>query len=109
MEKHGIDLHNNFKGHKAQIHEGGHRVPFIARWPKKIKAASSCKQTICLNDFMATCAELLNVKLADDSAEDSTSILSLLMGDKKSLPDRPMVVHHDFGGAFRHFGVSYCL
>lgn len=100
LESHGVDLHHHFKGHKAQIHEGGHRIPFIVRWPERIKAASTCSQTICQNDFMATVADLLNVRLPHNAAEDSTSILPLLTGQASTLPDHPMVVNHDIGGNF---------
>jgi arylsulfatase A len=100
LESHGIDLHHHFKGHKAQIHEGGHRVPFVARWPAKIKAGSTCSETICLNDFMATVADVLDTDLPEDAAEDSTSILPLLTGETTGLPKRPSVVNHDIGGRF---------
>jgi arylsulfatase A len=96
----GVDLNNHFKGRKLEIHEGGHRVPFAARWPGKIKPGSTCSQTICLNDFMATAADMLDFELPDDAAEDSTSILPLLLGEKRSLPNRPWVVNHDFKGGF---------
>lgn len=100
LESHGVDLHYHYRGHKLQIYEGGHRVPFIVRWPTYVDAASTCSQTICLNDFMATVADLLDVDLPDDAAEDSTSILPLITGGKTDLPDHPMVVNHDFKGGF---------
>ena len=100
LEAHGIDLRHHFKGHKAQIHEGGHRVPFVARWPGEIKAGSTCRETVCLNDFMATAADMIDFELPENSAEDSVSILPLLTGEKESLPDRPLVVNHDIGGNF---------
>ncbi|NWK56577.1 arylsulfatase [Verrucomicrobiaceae bacterium N1E253] len=100
LEQHGVDLHHHFKGHKAQIHEGGHRVPFIVRWPGKTQAGSHCDQTICLNDFMATTASLLDVTLPDNAAEDSTNILPLITGQQSSLPQRPLVINHDIQGKF---------
>ena len=100
LKKHGIILDDKLRGTKASIYEGGHRVPFIVRWPAKIKAGSSCNETICLNDFMATVADLLKVKLDDNTAEDSYSILPLLTGEKKELAEHPMVVHHDYKGRF---------
>ena len=100
LESHGIDLHHHFRGHKSEIYEGGHRVPFVARWPAKIKAASSCDETICMNDFMATVADLLDVSLPENAAEDSTSMLKLLTGASTELPDHPCVVNHDIGGGF---------
>ncbi len=69
---------------KASIYEGGHRVPFLARWPGKIQPASTCNQTICLNDLLATCAELLNQKLPPEAGEDSCSLLPALLGNAKN-------------------------
>ncbi|MFK7911853.1 MAG: sulfatase-like hydrolase/transferase, partial [Akkermansiaceae bacterium] len=100
LEKHGVDLHHHFKGHKAQIHEGGHRVPFVVRWPGKTAAGSRCDDVVGLNDFMATVADMLDAKLPENSAEDSTSILPLITGKAKSLPNRPFVVNHDYRGRF---------
>jgi len=99
LESHGIDLHYHYKGHKAQIHEGGHRVPFIVRWPGKVKAGSSCHETICLKDFMATVAAITGAELPTDAAEDSNDILPLMQG-KPSLPDHSCVVNHDYRGGF---------
>ena len=64
------------------------------------KAGSTCDETIGLNDFMATVADLLNVKLPDTAAEDSFSILPLLTGEKTALPGHPSVVNHDISGRF---------
>ena len=89
-----------FRGAKGNLYEGGLRIPSMARWPGKIKAGSTCKETVGLNDFMATVADILKVKLDENTAEDSYSILPLLTGEKDSLPDRPMVVNHDYGGKF---------
>jgi len=50
-------------------------VPFVARWPGRIKPGSVCDDTVCLNDFLATCAEIVNAKLPDNAGKDSVSIL----------------------------------
>jgi len=88
-----------FRGYKADIFDGGHRIPFIARWPGRIQAGTQSDQLICLNDLMATCAELLGAKLPDNAGEDSVSILPALLGmaDK---PLREAVVHHSINGSF---------
>lgn len=65
---------------KSSIYEGGHREPFVARWPGRIAAGSLCAQTICLNDFFATCADLVKKELPQNAAEDSVSILPCLLG-----------------------------
>jgi arylsulfatase A-like enzyme len=87
------------RGHKADIFEGGHRVPFIARWPGKIPAGSTSEQIICLNDFMATCAELAGAQLPANAAEDSVSLLPVLQG-KVTAAVHEAVVHHSINGSF---------
>lgn len=77
---------------KGSIYEGGHRVPFLARWPGKIKAGSVTDDTICLNDLMATCAAIVGAKLPDDAGEDSVSILPHLLGTAKG-PVREATIH----------------
>jgi arylsulfatase A len=80
------------RGEKTSIYEGGHRVPFLARWPGKIKAGSVCHDTICLNDLMATCAEVVGAKIPDNAGEDSVSILPDLLGTAKG-PVREATIH----------------
>ena len=53
-----------------------------------------------MNDFMATVADILDVSLPENSAEDSTSILKLLTGEASELPNHPSVVNHSLGGQF---------
>ena len=98
LEK-GHDPSYVFRGHKADIWDGGHRVPFIVRWPGKIKADSTSEQLVGLVDFMATGADVLGIKIADDAAEDSVSFLSVLLG-KANRPVREALVHHSISGKF---------
>lgn len=65
---------------KRSIYEGGHRVPFIARWPGKVKPGSINDHTVCLNDLMATAAEIVGVKIPDNAGEDSVSLIPELLG-----------------------------
>jgi arylsulfatase A len=88
-----------FRGHKADIYEGGHRIPFIARWPGRIKAGSRCDDTICLTDLMATVADIVGTQLPDNAGEDSFSILPDLFGTA-SRPVREATVHHSVNGSF---------
>ena len=80
------------RGCKTSIYEGGHREPFFAIWPGKIKPGSVCDDTICLNDLLATCAEVVGAKLPDNAAEDSVSILPDLLGSAKG-PVREATIH----------------
>jgi arylsulfatase A len=82
---------------KTSIYEGGHRVPFLARWPGKIKPGTVCDDTICLNDLMATCAEIVGAKLPDNAAEDSVSVLPALL-DADNGPAREATIHQSMRG-----------
>ena len=98
LEKQGHFPSANMRGYKADIWDGGHRIPFIARWPGVTKPGTTCGQTICLTDLLATCAGILDVRLPDDAGEDSVSILPLLRGQDRPL--REAVVHHSINGMF---------
>jgi len=88
-----------FRGYKADIYEGGHRVPFLVRWPGKVAANTTSAQTICLTDFMRTAAQIVNVTLPDNAAEDSVSLLPALLGRDRG-PLREATVHHSINGSF---------
>jgi arylsulfatase A-like enzyme len=90
----------NLRGQKADIWDGGHREPFIARWPGVIQAASTSAELICLGDLMATCAEIVGRKLPENAAEDSFSFLPALAGTTSGTPVRPAIVHHSGDGMF---------
>jgi arylsulfatase A-like enzyme len=87
------------RGYKADIWDGGHREPFIARWPGVIKPSSISNQLICLSDLFATFAELFNEPLLENAAEDSISFLSEL-NQTDGLYKRNAIVHHSGNGMF---------
>lgn len=89
-----------FKGHKADIYEGGHRVPFIVRWPGEVKKGVISDEIICLTDFMATCAEILGDTLLDNEGEDSYSILPIIEAGQMRSSSRADIVHHSVDGEF---------
>jgi arylsulfatase A len=84
------------RGYKADVWEGGHRVPFIVRWPGVVKAGSHCDQLVMQADFMATFAEVLGAKLPANAGEDSFSLLPLLRGADK--PIRQHAISHASSG-----------
>ncbi len=94
IEKWGHRANDGLRGQKADIWEGGHRVPFIARWPKKIKAGSTSNETICLTDMMATFAAILGQQLPINAGEDSFNILPALLDQKLNQPFREGFVLH---------------
>lgn len=81
-----------YRGCKSDIWEGGHRIPFVVRWPGMIPAGTRCGQTICLTDLFATIAELVGFEYGDNTAEDSFSALGLMHGD--NAPIREYVMNH---------------
>lgn len=100
LEKQGHYPSAYLRGTKADAWDGGHRVPFIVRWPAgHVAAGSKCNQLACLTDFMPTCAEILGDKLPEDVAEDGVSFLPALHGEKIA-DERAAVVHHSISGKF---------
>ena len=98
-----------WRGIKRDQWEGGPRVPFIARWPKKIKDGSTSAQTICLTDVMATCAALTGATIPPNAAEDSYNILPVLLGQAGDKPIREYTLHQtiSLALAIRHGNWKY--
>ncbi|MBN1642165.1 MAG: arylsulfatase, partial [Anaerolineae bacterium] len=67
----GHKSNGELRGQKADIWDGGHREPFVARWPQRIAPATTSDQLVCLSDLLATCAEIVDFPLPADSAQDS--------------------------------------
>ena len=93
MKAQGHASSEKFRGMKAHRYEGGHRVPFIAKWPSKLAAGTTSESTINFTDFFATFAELLGINPKEEfpSAEDSHSFLTALLKPEKRLARPPMV------------------
>lgn len=85
-----------FRGIKGDIYEGGHRVPFIVKWPGKIPKGNKVDTAICLTDIFKTIVELTGGVIPKDSAEDSFSFLPILSGEKENV-NRPPIIHHSGG------------
>jgi arylsulfatase A-like enzyme len=91
----------NLRGSKADIWDGGHRVPFLVRWPGKVEAGSNSDQLICLTDLFATVTDILGQSILGQTCEDSVSFLPALYG-KKIESTRNGVIHHSFSGHFAY-------
>jgi len=94
------DLQNHWRGMKADAFEGGHRVPFIVRWPGRIKAGAKSDQIISLVDIMATCADAAGAKLPESAAEDSVNLMEILKGGTAKGPLHEAVICHSSSGVF---------
>lgn len=87
-----------YRGYKSDLFEGGHRVPFIARWSGTIKAGTTSNALVEQLDLFATAAELVGAKIPDHAAEDSVSLLPLLRGQAQSA--RTALISHSAEGRF---------
>lgn len=94
------DLQNHWRGMKADAFEGGHRVPFIVRWPGHIKPGTQSDQIISLVDIMATCADTVGIKLPETAAEDSVSLMPVLKGNDVNGSLHEAVICHSISGRF---------
>ena len=100
IEKWGHRANMEYRGQKADIHEGGHRVPLIVSWPGRVPAASSSGHLTALTDLYATIAEVVGAKPGADDGVDSETILPELLGDSGGQAPRSPVVHHSVRGMF---------
>jgi arylsulfatase A len=97
LAAHGHLPSGPLRGHKADLFEGGLRVPFVARWPGTVAAGTESAQIVCQTDIMATLAEILGRPLPDDAGEDSISFLAALRGAEGR---RDHLVSHSINGSF---------
>ena len=88
----------DWRGTKADVWEGGHRVPFVVRWPGVVEAGSESAATVVHTDLYATLADVVGETPGPDAAEDSVSMLPLLRG--QTTTRGVAVVHHSSGGMF---------
>ncbi|WOH39498.1 arylsulfatase [Thalassotalea fonticola] len=97
MQEQGHFSSMDYRGLKGSLYEGGHRVPFIVRWPNVVKAGAKTDYHGSLVDMMATAADINGVTLADNAGEDSVSFLPVLQGKKVDDKNRGIVYHSDAG------------
>ena len=94
IEEHGHRSAGQWRGMKADAWEGGHRIPYIARWPGVIKAGSKSNALTTTTHLLATLADLLQVPLTSQVGEDSHSIWPVLSGNASSISGQLGIVHH---------------
>ncbi|MFX0075326.1 MAG: sulfatase-like hydrolase/transferase, partial [Candidatus Hermodarchaeota archaeon] len=99
-EDYGHLSNGPWRGQKGDIWEGGHRIPLIVKWPNHIQSKGVSNETLCLVDFFATFAALLELSTSDRYAEDSFNMLPILLGEKQSQSIRNSLVHHSWIGRF---------
>ncbi len=99
VREHGHYSMGDLRGIKRDAWEGGHRVPFVARWPEVTPAGAICDELVSLSDLMATCAHVVGAELGSGEGEDSVSFVPMLRG-AVTTPTRSFAIHHSAAGVF---------
>jgi arylsulfatase A len=95
----GHQCNGPYRGQKSDAWDGGHRVPFLARWPGRIPAGTVCEETLCLTDVLRTCCGFAGVDVPVGDAEDSCDVSHLFLAISEA-PRALPVVHHSIDGSF---------
>ena len=98
LKEHGHDPSSGFRGHKADLYEGGHRVPFIVRWPKAIKAGQKTDAMACHTDLYTTLEAITGQTRQDVGGEDGYNLVPIFNGQSTS--GRATLVSHSISGHF---------
>lgn len=93
IERYGHRSSGPWRGIKGDAWEGGHRVPLVARWPGTVGPGTTCDQTVCFTDLLATLAAIVGTELPHDAGEDSYNLLPLLRGEPLDGPLREATLH----------------
>ncbi len=96
----GHRINSALRGQKTEVYEGGHRVPFVVRWPNRVNSNVVSDALVANTDLLATFAELLDRKLPADAGEDSFSMLGTLLGRRTGKPSRQSLVTDSVMGTF---------
>jgi arylsulfatase A-like enzyme len=99
IERYPHRANASWRGEKADVWEAGHRIPFMVRWPGHVPADAVSDETGSLTDLMATLADVLQVKLPENVAEDSFDLLPVWLG-QKHVPVRKTIIDHSIDGMF---------
>ncbi len=97
MYEHRPNYH--FRGQKADIYEGGHRIPYIVRWPGQIPSGSVCPLLISTTDFFATMAGITGTEPPPGVAEDSYDMADVYLHLTEE-PIRNVMIQHSLNGSF---------
>jgi len=90
----------HLRGCKRDNWDGGHRVPFVCRWPGRIPAGQTSGQVACLTDILATTVAAAGGAAGDHAGEDSVSLLEIMLGEAAETIGRDAVIHHSSNGSF---------
>ncbi|MDA7858952.1 arylsulfatase [bacterium] len=98
LKEHGHDPSAGFRGHKADIYEGGHRVPLIIRWPGHLNEGTTSQAMACLTDIFPTLESITGQTKTDTGGEDGFDLSPVFKGAESS--GRETLISHSIGGSF---------
>ncbi len=98
IRDYGHNPSGGFRGMKGDIWEGGHRIPFIAKWTNYIQPGKKSEALICSMDLMATIADIVDFKLPKNSSEDGVDLFPVFTGNTKQ--GREVLINHSHRGVF---------
>ena len=96
----GHRANGTLRGQKADIYEGGHRVPLMVLWPGKVAGGTVSQQPVVLTDLMATFASITGAEVAQQAAPDSVDFSPVLLSEDDARIQRLPMVHHSMNGMF---------
>lgn len=97
-DKSGHRCNGALRGFKGGLYEGGHRVPFLARWPGKVPAGKTSNELICHVDLIATVAALAGQRLPENAGPDSFDCSAAFLAEKPGKACRASLLHQSGGG-----------
>jgi len=100
VEQYGHAANGAWRGQKADIYEGGHRVPLLVRWPGEIAAGSLSAAPVVLTDLLRTFAAINGIELDADTGPDGTDLSPVFLANEADNFERPAIVHHALDGMF---------
>ena len=95
VERLGHSSVGELRGMKSDSYEGGHRMPFVVRWPGTVAPGTTSKQTICFTDLLATLSDITDVALPEGAGEDGHSLLPVLREETATTSRRHTVLKSD--------------
>lgn len=98
----GLAVNGSLHGGKHTVWEGGFRVPYIVRWPGKVKPGTLSEQVVSVADLLATTAAIVGetIPAAKEGAQDSYNVLPALLEEELKEPVRRDVIVHSAAGVF---------
>ncbi|QXP63050.1 arylsulfatase [Polaribacter sp. HaHaR_3_91] len=95
IKNYNHDSSHPFRGVKRDVYEGGHHVPFVVKWPKKIKPGTTSKQLFSQIDILNTLATITNSKVPKGFAHDSYNFSDVWLTENNKIV-RENIIHNTF-------------